>query len=1068
MSNAMTSPTSRRAIRRLLAMAGIVAALATATAAGPDDKKAEVLLQAAQAKESIAGDLPGAIALYEQAITEAGANHALAAQALLAVAKCYERLGSTESRKAYERILREYPWQKDIAAIAQAKLRSASVARQVPRMSHREVWTAPVDVTVSGRVSGDGRYLPYRDDNDDLWIYDTLTNGDRRLTDAGPRESYCGSSVFAPGDGQIAYNWCDDGVPELRVVQVGGPGVPAARVLYRAPDADWVGAADWSPDGATIAAIVQFKNRRVQLLLVSAVNGSVRVAREFAAGVIDNAAFSTDGARIAYDRGAAPVANRDIFLLDLGSRHELSVVDFSGDDELLGWSADGGHLVFASDQVGTRAVWTRRVSGDAPFDSPKLVRELGSASSLGLTDSGTLYSVDCECLSEIKVATLDYDRGAVVGPATTIGTTRAAARPAWSRDGKSVAYVSRRGRSGGRSLVAITIRSMESGQSRDVLPALSALAAVAPVWARDDRSFLVTGHDYRGARGFFRVDRETGGTTLLASLNDGDAVSAPQLSLDGQTIYYRIGTLEGVDFVAHELGSDTTQTLASVPGFASFMLSPDRRQISVVDTRASAQSLTLMSIADDERRELVRLGPGQRFNGPAFFSPDGQSLVVPVEDVAGRSINVTLISTATTERRVIARSQAPQELAGVAMAWAPDGRSLVYQRRVGPAALELWQLFIDGREPRAFGLDPGARLTAFSIQPGGSGITFELPEPPKGERVWALSNFLPGAAAAARSARGPASPPTPETFASEMQKGETALAGRQYVTALEAFARANVARNRSSAEAWLGMSRAAYGLERFSEALKHAAGRTRLEAAIRHQRARALTAVVDTVDDDRLKEAEREFAAAAHLDAALAAPSYERGVALLTSYRDVEGIRELQAFVVRGGPAATIDSARRMIAYPGLARARFAAPAFSIVTPAGESLGSDSLRGKVVLLDFWGTWCPPCRVDTPALVDLHRRYGNQIVMIGVGVSESSERVWRDYIAENGMAWMQVLDESSAGSSPNRLEHTFNGNGVPTYILIDREGNIRHRITGGLTSDTPGALEAAIERAIGRR
>src|SRR5687768_7208108 len=100
----------------LITTALILAALAPT--AGAEDQRAKVLLQAAMAKETVAGDLKAAIQLYESALKHAGADRVLAAKALLKVAQCYDKLGDAESRKAYERIIREYADQKEAVAVA--------------------------------------------------------------------------------------------------------------------------------------------------------------------------------------------------------------------------------------------------------------------------------------------------------------------------------------------------------------------------------------------------------------------------------------------------------------------------------------------------------------------------------------------------------------------------------------------------------------------------------------------------------------------------------------------------------------------------------------------------------------------------------------------------------------------------------------------------------------------------------------------------------------------------------------------------------------------------------------
>ena len=98
---------------------------------------------------------------------------------------------------------------------------------------------------------------------------------------------------------------------------------------------------------------------------------------------------------------------------------------------------------------------------------------------------------------------------------------------------------------------------------------------------------------------------------------------------------------------------------------------------------------------------------------------------------------------------------------------------------------------------------------------------------------------------------------------------------------------------------------------------------------------------------------------------------FNLGLVLLRMERDDEGVSELREFVKLVPNAASAAEARRMIADPRRARVSFA-PDFAVVSLDGQKLSLESLRGKTVLIDFWGTWCPPCRAATPDLVRWRR------------------------------------------------------------------------------------------------
>jgi thiol-disulfide isomerase/thioredoxin len=114
-------------------------------------------------------------------------------------------------------------------------------------------------------------------------------------------------------------------------------------------------------------------------------------------------------------------------------------------------------------------------------------------------------------------------------------------------------------------------------------------------------------------------------------------------------------------------------------------------------------------------------------------------------------------------------------------------------------------------------------------------------------------------------------------------------------------------------------------------------------------------------------------------------------------------------------------------------------------TAATASQGQGSLlsefRGKIVLLDFWASWCGPCRRALPSFKRLQAVYGSdQLVVVSISEDED-ERTWSTFTANNQMTWLQRFD---AGGS---LMQQFNVDGLPTYILIGRDGTILQRFEG---------------------
>jgi peroxiredoxin len=114
------------------------------------------------------------------------------------------------------------------------------------------------------------------------------------------------------------------------------------------------------------------------------------------------------------------------------------------------------------------------------------------------------------------------------------------------------------------------------------------------------------------------------------------------------------------------------------------------------------------------------------------------------------------------------------------------------------------------------------------------------------------------------------------------------------------------------------------------------------------------------------------------------------------------------------------------------------APDIIMNTPTGETLSLSSLKGKIVLIDFWASWCKPCRMENPNVVKLYNKYKDKGFEI-LGVSLDREKsAWLQAIKEDNLTWKHVSDLAFWNSS---VVKQYNINGVPYTVLVDREGRI---------------------------
>lgn len=126
------------------------------------------------------------------------------------------------------------------------------------------------------------------------------------------------------------------------------------------------------------------------------------------------------------------------------------------------------------------------------------------------------------------------------------------------------------------------------------------------------------------------------------------------------------------------------------------------------------------------------------------------------------------------------------------------------------------------------------------------------------------------------------------------------------------------------------------------------------------------------------------------------------------------------------------------------------APDISVVSFAnGSNLKLSDLKGKVVLLNFWATWCPPCREEIPSMMKLNSLMtGKQFQMVAVSVDEGGKPAIESFFKESGFSLPTYLDVSGAATK------SYGITGVPESFIIDKKGILVKKIVGGFAWNSP--------------
>ncbi len=519
-------------------------------------------------------------------------------------------------------------------------------------------------------------------------------------------------SVFSPDGRQIAYSWSDFASRgnQLRIVPADS-GTP--RIIWQAPNgasSAYPSAMDWTHDGAYVVAVVQQPDKTSQIVFVPTTGGPARVIRSFADWRQPDAVrVSPDGDHIAYSFPPSKVdGRRDIYLLSLHNNRETTIARNPADEGVLGWSQNGSNLLFSSERNGSPGVWSVSISDGKQVGEPKLIRkDLWRTTPLRSTTSGAVFYIVQAGDADLYVAPLDGTSGRLTAAPVSVSQSAGTriASPAWSSDGRFLAYLSWTGDNARVGSTKLVVRSMETGESRAFSPAVAYLRRIR--WMPDGHALLLDGGDDSGARAAMRLDLRTGTIAALVS-----GTNAAVISRDGKTLFYvpkGKGSL-GRTIVARDVATAKERVVYAAAAPEGISVAYARYEPNLLLTRdggslvfalrpnpdSGAAQVMIVPVQGGPARVIAAPPPEWNFTNVRFVGqlPNGDAVFTTARDLRTPMLERATVWRASLNGNHYEQIEMPRmarsnsENCECSLSISPDGRRVAFTD--GRSAEELW------------------------------------------------------------------------------------------------------------------------------------------------------------------------------------------------------------------------------------------------------------------------------------------------------------------------------------------------------------------------------------------
>ncbi|MEX2281269.1 MAG: hypothetical protein WEE89_02150 [Gemmatimonadota bacterium] len=645
----------------------VSALLLSLNAMGASAQSSSDLFQQALRKERAEGDLPAAIKLYQRVLQ--GSDRVLAARALVRIGTAYETLGRNEAAESYRRILREFADQAE--PVKTARTRLAALERPAEKstgLAVRVVWEE-TQMDIEGRPTPDGRHLTFVDwfETGDLALRELATGKKTVITQGGDGSNVYPLQSSISRDGrQVAYFWTPNippfWQPQLRIINMDGTG-ERTLVENANHEIDYIEPSEWTPDGRHVLATFWMTSFNTQLVLVSTVDGKVRVLKSFDWRRPMRASLSPDGRWVAYDLQPDTLnPRRDLYILAADGSSEFQITHPANDLHPI-WSPKGDYLLFSSDRGGSVGLWAQPMAGGRQRGDATLVQ--GQMADgffpMDFTADGVLFYAQDLGGGDLYTAPFDLATLRAGEPSKLVhahlGYNNAAY---WSADGSTLAYASRRSAMSIGQTARLVVRDVRSGNERVVAngPILHRKFS-RPQPSADGSRIAVWSDDNRGRRGIHIVETATGSYRQLVRFADEsfEELGNPQWSRDGRAIIYpgRLRNPTRFVLIRQDVATgESKELLSSIPQVGGRIrmlvsVSPDERSVAYAGFRNDTLRIRVMPLDGGAPRDLVtmRITDGNVPNWAGLaWTPDGKHILFGVPRDRGSDVELMAVPAA--------------------------------------------------------------------------------------------------------------------------------------------------------------------------------------------------------------------------------------------------------------------------------------------------------------------------------------------------------------------------------------------------------------------------------------